>query len=285
MKQLLTAFAIVLLFASCQKEGSFEDPTRTPGGGTSGGGTTNSNRLVRIGIRLGTDSITTNFGYNASGSLVSFIQSGTVTGIPITAEAKYVRNAANIITSTVVKNEALAQFGLDSVEAFHTYDPANARYKHSISRITIFGETETDSIVFVYNAGKLAEAIDYYDEGTGSGYVPLTKETYAYSGSNLSQIKSYSYNDQTRSYDLDETINYEFDTKLNPMQFAAVDAPVTSMRLFYSANNALKTTTVQAGSSTPVVATVAYTYNTNNKPLTAISGSGTVTSKSTYYYQ
>lgn len=284
MKKLLTAFAIVMLFASCQKEGSFEDPTRTPGSGTNGG-STNGNRLFRIGSRVGTDSITTDYSYNSANRLVKFSQTGIVNGIFITADVYYVRNAANIITSNVIKSNALSQFGLDSVEAFHDYDPANTRYKHSITRITTLGETETDSVVFVYNAGKLTAAIDYYDDGTGSSYVPYSKEEYAYSGGNLAEIKLSYFNDATNAYELEQTVTYAYDDKTNPVQ-ASADAVVMSMALYYSANNYVKSTTVQAGGGSPDVVNVAYTYTSNNQPKTAISSSsGTVTSSNTYYYQ
>lgn len=281
MKKLLTAFAIVMLLASCQKEGSFEDPTRTPGSAA----TANSNRLFRIGSRVGTDSITTDYSYNSAGRLVAFSQKGIFNGIFITADVRFVRNAANIITSNVIKSNALMQFGLDSVEAFHAYDPANAKYKHSITRITTLGETETDSVVFVYNAGKLAAAIDYYDDGTGLGYVPYSKEEYAYNGANLSEIKLSYFNEATNAYELEQTVSYEYDAKPNPTQ-APADAVVMGMALFYSANNYVKSTTVQANQPAPTVVTVAYTYNTSNQPQTATSSSGgAVTSRNSYYYQ
>ena len=283
MKKILAAIAVVTLFASCEKEGSIEIPGNRPATANNGG-SSNGNRLYRIGTRFGSDSITTTYGYNTAGHLITFVQSGTVTGIPITAQVRYVRNAANIITSSIVKNEALAQFGLDSVESFHTYDAANSRYKHSISSITSFGDTETDSIVYVYNAGKLAAAIDYYDDGLGTGYVPLSKEEYTYTGANLTQIKSFYYDDTQNAFVLEETITYEHDLKINPAQFVA-DASVTSMRLYYSANNTIKATTLQSGTSTPVVGTTIFTYNAANKPITATSGSGASGSVSTYYYQ
>lgn len=282
-KILIALFATAVVLSACQKEPSFEDPNNIPGGGS--GGNTASVKLVRIGSRVGADTITSNYTYTASGSINSFSQSGVINGSLFTAEIRTVRNASNIITSTILKTNVLAQFGLDSIVNFHTYDAANSRYKYSISRITIFGSTETDSIVYTYDAaGKLASAIDYYDDG--SGYAPYSKEEYTYTGANLSTTKSYSYDDVTNAFTLDQTETNEYDTKANPLSFPA-DAPILGMTVFYPANNSTKTTTVETSPPATTVRNIAYTYTTSNLPATAVSsgGSGAAASVNTYYYQ
>ncbi|HUC80653.1 MAG TPA: hypothetical protein VMR70_07030 [Flavisolibacter sp.] len=282
MRKLLTALIACFVLMSCQKEISADNLDNLPGGGN--GGSPNGTKLVRIGVRTGGDSITTNFAYNNAGRLTKFSQAGTIGGTLITAQAQYVRNAAEVISKTIIKTNALTQFGLDSIEAFHTYDVANRRYKYSLSPITIAGNTATDSVVYVYTGDKLTSAIDYYDDGSGGGYTPYSKEEYSYTGKNISQIKSYTYDESTRTYDLETTVNYEYDLKVNPISFPE-DVPAISMLLYYSANNEVKKTVTDHLTGTTDVLTTAITYNNNNRPLSAVASSSGLNTISTYYYQ
>jgi len=285
MKIILNALvATTLLFVACSKEGSLENSTSVlPGGnGGNGGGATGS-RLVQIGSKVGADTITTNFTYDNAGRLTQFRQVGIFSGMPFSAALTFKRNAAGLITSTVNKNDALAQFGLDSVEAFHTYDAANSRYRYSISRITIFGDTETDSTSYTYTSGRLTSATVYTDDG--SGYLPVSKVDFSYAGANLSEMKSYEWDDVSNAFVLEKTVTHEYDDKVNPVSFPT-DALVTDMEIFYSANNAVKTTTVTTNPASTTVRLVTYTYNNNNRPLTAVSGNGNiVASRNNYIYQ
>lgn len=282
MKKILIALSCIIVgLTACQKEPSFEDPNSIP----AGGGGTIGTKLVRIGTRVGADSVTTDYTYTSANRLNSYSQSGVINGTFITADIRTVRNAASIITSTILKSNVLAQFGLDSIESFHTYDAANSRYKYSITSITVLGTTEVDSVIYNYDAaGKLVSAIDYYDDGSGSGYITYSKDEYTYSGTNLSEIRSYSYDEATSAYILEETVTREFDTKVNPLQFVA-DAPVLGMNIFYSANNPTKTTTIVTNPAGTTIRNIVYTYSSNNRPSTAVSSSGTASSTNTYYYQ
>lgn len=289
---LLSTVLTALLLASCSKEGSFEDPTRPPGtvdttgGGTGGGGTTpTGNQLYRIGTKVvgTTDSITTDYGYNAAGFLTRFAQGGTLAGTAITAEVRYVRNAANIITQSITKSNAFAQLGFDSVVAQIYYDAATARYTHAVGRIYPLALAQSDSAVFAYTAGKVSSLISYHNDG--SGYEPDTKEEYSYTGANLMQIKNYIYDDGSASWELEKTTTSQFDSRINPTSFPA-DAPVMSLFNFYSANNTTKLTVLEAVVGQPEESTNIYTYNAANRPLTAVSStSGVVTSESRYYYR
>lgn len=276
MKNLLIAFPVVaLLLTACTKEPSLENGNGTP---ASGGGAA---KLVQMGVRAGTDSTTTNFVY--SGDVLSEItDDGTVNGQSFDLQSKIKRNSANLITSLTTISSIFPQIGLDdSLVMNFVIDNAKSQYIYGVSHYSFMGQPVADSIVYSYDAsGKLVTMITYFDDGTG--YSPDTKEEYTYNGSNLATIKSYT--DVGTGFTLDATTTYEFDTKVNPMQFAA-DAPVLGMGDFYSANNATKKTVVATSPAATTITSVAYTYNSNNQPATGVNTSGSSTSTVTYHYQ
>lgn len=279
MRNILTAALAVLSIGlfSCQKE--VDDIFA---GNGSGGG--NGSKLVRIGSRIGSDSLTTDFIYNSSNLLKTISYSGTVVGQSVTAQISIIRNASNIITSTITKSNIYATIGIDSIAANYNYDAVNSRYKYSVASYTEFGVSTHDSVMYGYAPdGKLVSSIGYHDDGTGSGYEPDTKDSVFYNGSNISSVKSYSYNGS--GFDLDEVTNYEqYDNKINPLHFTT-DAPVLGMTTFYPSNNVTKRTIIDYVSGSSATGTFTYSYNNSNRPAKVVSTDGTQTSTDTYYYQ
>jgi hypothetical protein len=281
----LTVFVVAL--TACQKEPSFENPNSTPGGGSSGGGSgsgTSGTKLVRMGTRTGTDSITLDFTYNNAGFISRMNYSGTVSGQAFTAQIRLVRNAANIITSLVSTSGFYAAIGVDSIVTNYVYDATASRYKYSVANYTYLGVQSSDSAVYAYDAaGRFVSGISYHNDGTG--YEADTKSEYTYTGNNVATEKSYTYNGS--SFDLDESDSYDqYDSKTNPLLFPT-DAPVLGITTFYPANNAVKKTVTDytSGSAVSASATATYTYNTKNFPTYMVSSDGSSTSTSTYYYQ
>lgn len=278
MKNLLTAVFVILSFTffSCQKE---VDDIFSNNGNNSGGG--NGTKLVRIGTRAGTDSITTDFSYNGSNRLSAISYSGTVTGIPITAQIKIIRNASNIITSTIIKSNAYASVGVDSVVTNCVYDAANSRYSYIVASYAEFGVASSDSSVFSYSGGKLVSSIDYHNDG--SGYQLDSKDSVYYNGNNIASIKSYSYNGS--GFDLDAETKYDqYDNRISPLYFAE-DAPVLGMTTYYSANNVVQRTMIDYATNDSQTGIFTYLYNASNRPTKSVSTDGTNSSTSTYYYQ
>ena len=274
MRKHLTALSAGCLFlVSCQKEISLEP-------GTSG---TNGVRLYRIGTRLGTDSITTDYSYNNANSLTGYMQKGTYNGKAVDLEIRLIRNSSNLRTSVVTKSNLFSQFGVDSLVYYYGYDAATSRYQYARSTITAFGDTYTDSISYHYNgSGQLTSAVDWEDEG--AGYVPYSKEEFTYSGANIATYKTYLYDDINNKFDLDSESSLEYDVKVNPLQSRA-DAVVLGMLDYYSANNEIKTTTISPDFPGPVTSTKTYTYNNQNKPVKGVVSSGGISIIYTYYYQ
>jgi hypothetical protein len=281
MKLFVTlALILSVIFMSCQKEISYEDPNGT-GGGTNT--TTVGTKLIRIGSKSGSDTTTTEYTYNSANRVTGFKVTGTSGGQQVDQSVDFVRNSSNVITQQVYKDVSLSQYGLTSITTNFTYDATASHYKYGLTTISVLGNTYKDSVVYIYDASNnLTSSIDYEDAGTG--YSPYTKDEYTYTGSNLGSMKSSTYNDTTSTYVVDYTSSFEYDTKINPLKFVA-DAPVLGMTTFYSANNVTKETAVITSPSSTQSVTSSYTYNSNNMPSigTLISNSGTAVA--TYYYQ
>jgi hypothetical protein len=276
---LLFAFSSIIFF-SCQKEKDFANGNS--GGG--GGGNTSGTKLVKTVSKAGSDSTVTEFSYNSLGKIVGFKVSGVESGQPLDLRLTYIRNSSGIIQKQILKSNELTAAGIDSIVTVVNYDAANNRYKGGVSKFTIFGLEIKDSVVFTYDAtGRFIYEIDYND--IGFAYLPSWKKEYTYAGNNLAGDKFYSYNAINDTYDLEETSIYEYDSKINPLQFAS-EASVLNMNPFYSANNITKETYVDATDpSNNYVSAETYVYNSSNRPSTSTNVTGTDTYTTTYYYQ
>jgi hypothetical protein len=284
---LLTIATSVLLF-SCKKEESIDNSS---GGG--GGGGNNGNLLVRTVQKTGSDSSVSTYAYDGSRRLTTFNNSGVESGSPYNSQINLVRNSAGIIQKINVKSNEFAQAGLDSISAKVNYDAATSRYKSMVLSIDFLGlGSLKDSVAFEYDgAGKLVTERNFIDDGTTGGYEQTVKTEYVYNGSNLTTINGYDYDPATNTHTLTTTVNYEFDAKTNPLQLGNETfllAFFTGDVSTYSANNITKYTIndVTDPSANQNVTTT-YTYNSNNRPLTASlvvqPGGGTATN--TYTYQ
>jgi YD repeat-containing protein len=182
-----------------------------------------------------------------------------------------------------LKSNNLAALGVDSIVTLVNFDAGNNRYKNGISAFVLLGQSIRDSIAFQYDGtGRLASETDYTD--AGFGMTPATKTDYGYVGSNLAGEKVYAYDNSSSSFQLEDTYTYEYDSKINPLQFATEGA-ILNMNPFYSANNITKTTLVASDPADNFVSIETYTYNASGRPASSTTVTGTETSTTTYYYQ
>ena len=280
MKNLLIAGLglLCLCVISCQKE---VDDTLSNSGSNNGG--TNSTRLTKTVEKSGADSLVTVYRYSSSGKITGVDMVGVDAGQPYDYYLTYVRNSSGIIQKQIIKSTDLVQFGIDSIVSVVSYDAANNRYKSGVSNLSLMGIPIVDSVVFQYDgSGKLVTEIDYSD--VGFGYLPSWKRVYTYSGNNLGTEKYYSFDINTNNYTLEYTATYEYDTKINPLQFVS-DAPLLNLDPFYSANNITKLSYVANDPTDNFVSTVSYTYNSSNRPLTDVTATGSEVTTTSYYYQ
>lgn len=279
MKHSLTAilafFSLSVGLFSCQKE--VKDIFSNTGGASNG------MRLAKTVEKMGPDSVVTVYTYNTSGRIVKAEITGVEAGQAFDLRLTYIRNGAGIIQKQILESSEFAVVGLDSIVSIVSFDAGSNRYLGSVTDLSLLGIPLVDSITFQYDAsGRLTSETDYTD--VGFGYLPSWKKEYTYNGTNVATEKYYSFDFTNGDFVLDETYSYEYDTKINPLQFAA-DAPVLNLFPFYSSNNLTKLTYVALDPSDNFTSTITYTYNSSSRPATDVTTTGNDISSTTYYYQ
>jgi len=277
MRNLLTAVLAALSIGlfSCQKE--VKDIFSNTGGGAGG------TRLVKTVEKMGADSVVTVYGYDASGKIIKADFVGVEAGQAYSLSLTYVRNSSGVIQKQILESSDFISAGIDSIVSIVKFDAGSNRYQNSVTDFSLFGIPLLDSVAFQYDgSGRLTSEIDYND--VGFGYLPNWKKEYTYNGTNVATEKYYSFDFTSGDFVLEDTYTYEYDTKINPLQFAA-DAPVLNLFPFYSSNNLAKLTYVASDPADNFTSTINYTYNSSNRPLTDVTTTGSDISSTTYYYQ
>lgn len=273
-------FAAVTLF-SCKKERSFE-----PGGTT---GTTNGTLLIRNTSKFGSDSVSNSYTYNSNKQLISYKTGGTVFGTTTDSELKLERNSQGIIQKVILISEDLVQvIGTNTVERIVNYDAASSRYKFTVSKYFDGVDNVKDSAVYTYNtAGKISQVEDFYDDGSGVGYIKYTKTVYTYDGNgNIIKEKTLEFNPAAGGYQDSNEYAYEYDDKVNPL-IMGNEAFILGETKFASSHNVTKDTyTDYVDTSNNDSGTLTYIYNTLNKPISAVLKTSVgISVPITYVYQ
>lgn len=290
MRKIFAALSVLvsIILFSCQKEIHFGNGNGSGGG--SGGGTT-GNTLVKTVSKTGTDSVVTVYTYNSNKKIINQKITGIQQGTDAGNEYKYYRNTSGIITRYVQINANFISAGIDSVITIVHYDAASSRYTSTVTDISLFGFTVTDSTVLVYDAAAKVTRTDVYQSIPLIGGYDLslkTKYTYAANG-NVAQLDIY---DATSGTDvLASTIKYSFDAKTSALNVSNMfinlnEAFAIGHGDWVSVNNATKVeiidVTTPANSQT---SNVTYTYNSNNRPATGVNTRGTIVDNLFFYYQ
>ncbi len=282
---IITLFAFVtIILVSCKKEKSAE-----MGSGGSGAA---SNLLTRRVAKEGSDSSVVIYGYNAQQKLIS-IKTNDVSQSGIDeSEIKLPRNAQGIIQKIVLKSQDLVQsFGVDSIFYAVNYDASKSRYSSMVFTITSpIDPTDSfkDSTAFTYNtAGKLIQQESFLDDGSGGGFMELTKTEYTYDGSNnVSMATTYEFDETSGIYELIYTLGYEYDNKTNPLSLGN-EAFLLSDISLASTRNVTKLIYDDTDPARDDAVTYAYVYNATNKPITGTQTlqSGGTPATIAYYYK
>jgi len=266
MKNLLTAalgiFCLTLF--SCQKE---VNPDGFNGNGNNGGNNS-SGLLMKMTTKSGSDSNTVSFTYS-SNKLISVYTSGIEAGTVIDRRENFIRNGQGIIIQIITKDAELAASGIDSVISKIGY--SGGRYINRVSIIDFFGAFQfKDSAVFTYDGnGNVIRVEDLLDVGTG--YDPFIKTEYTYSGKNITNVKTYLYDDASSNYEEETVETRTYDAKVSPL-ILSNEAFAMGYYSWYSSNNAIKSVIVSSvDPSQSQTQDVTYTYNSSNKPVTATS--------------
>lgn len=258
-------FLFSMIIISCQKEIGF-------GSVNNGGSGSNDGRLlVKLIAKSGSDSTISTLGYNSNNKLISMNSKGVAGGMAFDLRQTFIRNSQGIITHTITKSPEFSQLGVDSVITVVQYNTASGRYTGRVTKYDFLGVEIKDSLGFTYDAnGKITMEEDFTDPGLGS-YARSSKNEYTYSGNNLASIKVSTYDANTAAYVVQyiQTLNY--DNKTSPLILDNEAFAIASPN-WYSSNNAIKSVSVVPGNpSLNETQDVTYTYNSFNKPASAIT--------------
>jgi hypothetical protein len=290
MRNPFVALLIIVTFLySCKKEKNVD-----PGG--SGGGGQGVTVLDKQVLKFGSDSTTIRYTYDAQKRLVS-AKSTVVTGAnSYETEKKLLRNSAGVIQKYVDFDADYyrPQIGADSIFYKINYNSGTSRYTSKVFTITDGTSVFRDSIAFTYNtSGKIIKQEGFLDVGIGGGYVAYVKEEYTYDGtSNITTAQTSEFDDVSGTYKMSYQLKYEYDNKANPLSlgndaFIYGDA-ISGDPSLASPNNVIKVTYDYAEPSVKdEIYTIAYAYNSANKPVSATQTlqSGGTPATIVYFYK
>jgi hypothetical protein len=193
--RLLTFFAVLFTFVSCQKEISWDLGTTggggTGGGGTGGGGTGGSNGdlfVKGIAVTAGTtDTNIITLSWDANKKLIQYKSTGKTNGFDVSGLYNITRAADSRIIKIYAEPFALfagMPVTIDSTVYYVNYVGATSKLKHVIATTYTTVLNFNDSIVYTYNANNKISTKDTYRENIVTGNLDLqAKETYTYDAS------------------------------------------------------------------------------------------------------
>jgi len=272
-KLFFTIAALSFFISSCQKELTFEDN----GGSGGGGGTTTGDLLVKVESASGPETVTTEYEYDASKRLIREKTTGISQGIDYSNDYRIVRNSAGIITATVQKNAELVMQGIDSAVARIHYNAAALRYESRVSEISLFGMASIDSTVFIYDAsGRVIRADEYLlNQALGPDFVLFVIIEYDYGAGGITESRFNLADplDPGAPAELAAKIKYTYDAKSSPLILSPGEAAAILRTDLVATANATKLDYIDEinGGADNFNITYVYTYNSKNKPATAVS--------------
>jgi hypothetical protein len=278
---LLVLVPLVALLSSCQKEFSADLNSRTDSTDTSGN-TPNAPLLVKMVDSTGNDVYVTEFDYDAKNRLIR--EKITTNNLnAFVTDLQVFRNSQGIITKTTTLTTSVT-WGTDFSEETYYYNPALARYTHTLSETAVTGGTMKDSSVFRYDAGGRIKEEEVYIMAAGSTtYEPIGKSAYTYdiAGNILSQ--SDSNRAPGTAYEWVESYIYEYDlTRKYPIYLG-----VESVLLNIGAKNLPKTFRVDHHEDQyDMLVTFSFIFNSDQWPVSHTT-TNTLGSpgRTTYYYR
>jgi hypothetical protein len=304
MRKLLLASAIVTLFASCQKEASF-NPGNDGGTGSGTGTGSTSGLLVKTVAVTGSETQTTAYTYDSQNRLETMKITGVSGGIPINSFHKYVRDNAGRIIKVLQKADAMPMPGAStdtSVKTFHYPNATTMNYDYSVHVITMnvggISMSTIDSAVYNYSGSKMTSYNQYMFSSVMPGSVMMnSKYEFIYDASDrVTNMKMYSDGGvQGGPMDLDMEWKYTYGTSSMNNVYAASSAAQNLAMHGLPNTTAHFISKMEANSnatSPPVniVITTTYVNGAGNKPasgtvVTATAGQPTRTTNYTFFYQ
>ena len=303
MKKILTAVSAIILFASCQKEISFDDGNN--GGGTGSGGSGNTSGLLvkSIGV-TGPETTTTLYTYDAQKRLETITITSIGGSLPMNSYSKFIRDNSGRIVKVLQKLGDFAGATSDTaVKIIHYPNATSLDYDYSVNTMRAdFGGmvmTTIDSSVYAYAGGKMTSYAGYLFS-VMPALPPMppseSRTDFGYDASDR-VITMKVYNDQVGAGTLGLFADYKYtyaSTSINNLYLSANGAQNFAMHSLPNTSGHViaKMETVSNATSPPLnmTLTTSFVNGAGNKPVTATATSVTTgqpnqTTNYTFFYQ
>jgi hypothetical protein len=259
------AIAFMITAVSCQK--AYDRPDIVIG--TPGSGSGNGTLLSKLTIKgTGVDLVYT-YGYNSNSQLTDFNYTAAFSGSTIFYKWHFFRDNAGKILQYSVKNN-ISGFPDSTLYTLH-YTSGSSNFDYITGQYTFSGLPTKDSIIFLLANGKVSKYIGYGAYGANASYEATASTAYGYDVAGNIIKTTDSENDGTGTMVVTGIFDYEFDSKISPLQLGQ-EAYILEAARYFSKNNPIKAVSTDYTTSTAgVKSTNLYTfqYNSSNKPATA----------------
>ncbi len=265
---LLTALSAMLLYA-CQKQLNWNiDPiTREVNGDSLSTQFPSLGRLVKVVAKTGNQMFETTYSYDSIGRLQGESKSGIENGQAVQDFTRYTRDTAG----KIIKITSISKNQVDSAVIVVNYDDYYPNIiQYVLSTFTEQGKLVKDSMINTYDGnGNIAIQKTY--RKASATYSLFHKNEYAYSAGNLTLKKIYVDSSSTGIMVLNDTYQFTYDNKLNPLHLS-IEALLKNKPELTSINNVTATEighrTTPANNS-QIISKL--TYGGSRKPLSCIS--------------
>jgi len=253
------ALCLTVIITSCAKEKSFE------GDGT--GGVNFTDTLISKIETSGLENSVAEFSYDDKNKLIR--QNTTIKSIVGNAINSYniTRDASGRVSRSVRDISGGGYAAQTHVTDFYYIGASDTKVKYGKRSFELSGVAILDSILFTYTNNKVTKTYHYYSFDSGHTYLDYLYTTYAYDGKG-NIIGTVSYQDAGNGFEAVQTLEFEYDDKVNPGNFkddALIETPISS---FLSPNNPLKRSfSSPLDPSSNYSVTIAYDYRSDGKPI------------------
>ncbi|MBM3432432.1 MAG: hypothetical protein FJX92_05455 [Bacteroidetes bacterium] len=274
---LLVALTTLVGLTACQKEIDW------------GTGNLANQLLVKVIAKTGAnDSTFTTYSYDAQRRLIREVNVTVTGGNSVQTDFVINRNAAGVITSSVLKSPDLAATGIDSLVTRYLY--SNNRYTSGAFTLSLGGITFTDSALYTYDANERIISDQHLLKSTLLPLpipIPILKNVYTYTADGKNLTKQEQSAPSMPGGPLSPVSNqtYTHDTKVNPL-ILLNEAIILNRADWFNANNVL--TNQFASTADPTqnfTVDNSYRYNSANKPDSLFSTRAGQVTTSKFFYQ
>lgn len=246
-------------------------------------------KTVTVNAASGSDSVIFEYGYDASGRLITYSSIlQTLTPPYMTDYTRYYRdNTERIYKIAEITNQLVNGIPSDTVFTFVIYFASTTRLGYAIRQQPIGGEMIYDSSTFMYDGGgNLIRTTDYSYPVSSPDSINSSYHTWSWDNNHdLTEIDLYNDPGNTGNGQLNLTYQFNYDSKTNPLN-QGDDILLETIWEIESPHNMILQQDKFPGAPSYLDGslTTTYSYNTNNQPDSSTLSSTLVQPTKTIYY-